>query len=67
MRNQIQLTEEEYLEGVESNQGICPDCGEISDDFYEPDRQDGTCEKCGKHNVCGFEWALISCYIDIAE
>jgi methionyl-tRNA synthetase len=53
------ITEQEYLEAVESNQGFCTACQEFTNDFAEPDARGYKCDVCEKKTVYGAEEALL--------
>lgn len=62
----IKITEEQFLEHQESNDGFCKNCEEftrIGD--TEPDAENYLCEVCGGNYCSGAEHALISGMIEI--
>lgn len=58
------ISEEEFKEACENNQGICLECNEFQD-CVEPDARNYLCDNCGKNEVYGMEEALIWGKIDI--
>jgi hypothetical protein len=63
----IKMTESEYVEHVEENNGICLKCGDITCGGVEPDATNYMCESCNRHGVYGIEVALMSGYIEFIE
>lgn len=53
------MTEKEYIEATESNQGYCLICREFTTDFAEPDARNYECPICGNDSVFGAEEALM--------
>lgn len=62
----FKMTEEEYLEHVSNDEGICLNCGEFRDST-EPDAENYPCEFCNENKVMGLELALIAGHIDIND
>jgi hypothetical protein len=50
----FEMTEDEYRELGDNNQGLCIACGEVRD-CCEPDATKYECEACEKHAVYGTE------------
>ena len=61
----VEVTEEEFLEHVDENDGVCSHCGEWSFGGCEPDARNYLCESCGKQKVFGAEEALMIGVVDI--
>ena len=59
------ISEEEYLEASESNQGFCVNCQQFTHDFAEPDARRYKCPECGQKQVYGAEEALLRQLITI--
>lgn len=54
----IVISETEYHDYTDLDQGICLACGEVQG-FCEPDAKQYTCEVCDEAQVIAFEQALI--------
>ena len=53
------MTEEDYIEATENNDGFCTRCNEITNSGgVEPDAEDYECDECGNNTVIGIENAL---------
>jgi len=63
----FKMTETEFLDHVEENDGICVACGEIQTGGVEPDASGYICEACGRHRVRGFELALMAGDIEFID
>lgn len=59
------MTEDEYLEGTESYDGVCLACGDIQYSGVEPDAEGYKCSACGAMKVMGFEQAMLCGHIQI--
>ena len=53
------VTEEGYLQAVESYTGWCKSCKAFTTGSVEPDAEDFECESCGEWAVVGAEEALM--------
>ena len=53
------MTENEYSEAAESNQGYCTHCKAFTNDFAEPDARNYICDECEQNTVFGAEEALM--------
>lgn len=62
-----QITEDEYLEAQETNQGWCTKCQEFTSDFAEPDAREYECPQCGEETVFGADQALIEMLFTIED
>lgn len=65
--NPICLTEEEYFDHLDNNDGVCLACTDWTDGRVEPDAEEYECEECGASAVCGAEQALILGVIEFVE
>ena len=63
IENPIVITEEEYQEAEESNQGICLTCRCQTHDFCEPDARQYECPDCEEKTVYGYPEALLCGFI----
>lgn len=63
----IKMTEDEYQEHCDSDDGVCTNCGEIRYSNTEPDAENYPCDSCGEDAVQGIENALIDGTIEIVE
>lgn len=64
----ILLTEEEYLEYVDTDAGYCTTCNDVTSfDGVEPDAENYECHKCGKLTLMGIENAMVCGHIEIKE
>lgn len=62
------MTEEEYMEHCDSDDGYCTTCKEVTRfGSTEPDARRYPCDKCGKNTCYGIEEALMSGYIEITD
>lgn len=59
------MSEAEYLEYRDLDMGMCTHCGNINDDFHEPDATDYPCTNCEKNKSHGIEQCLIMGFIEI--
>lgn len=61
------VTEAEYREHCNDNDGICLACGEWSFGFVEPDAVGYKCEneECGRMQVMGAEQALLEDHLEL--
>lgn len=59
------MTEDELLEAMESYQGFCTHCKELTRGETEPDAENYECPKCGTRKVIGVELALLQGLITI--
>jgi hypothetical protein len=59
------ISEEEYYDHCDSDDGLCLACGEIREGSTEPDAEGYECEECGAHKVMGFEQAMICGFIEV--
>lgn len=55
----MRISEQDYLEAVDSDTGWCDNCQEFTNSMVEPDAEGYTCDDCGMPTVCGAEQALI--------
>jgi hypothetical protein len=55
----IEISESEFLEHSDSNDGICLNCEEWTCGGVEPDATNYLCRLCGTRSVVGCEHALI--------
>ena len=60
------FTLEEIEDMLESNEGICTECGAIRS-CVEPDAEGYKCEECGENAVMGIELALITIVIGVED
>jgi len=63
----ITISEKEYLEHVECDDGLCLNCFSWSEGGCEPDAENYSCEACEEEMVCGAEQALIMGRIDFTD
>lgn len=62
------MTESEYFENTESNNGWCVHCKEVTAiGGIEPDARKYRCEKCSNQAVYGIEEALMMGEIEIED
>ena len=54
----LTITEAEYQEHVDNDEGLCLNCLKIREDFTESDAEDYFCDFCEENKVAGFEHAL---------
>lgn len=59
------MTEEEYRKHIDSSDGLCINCGEITYGDTEPDAENYQCNECFENALTGIENALVSGYIEI--
>lgn len=59
-RRVVTMTEDTYLELVDSYGGVCLACGELAWGDTEPDARGYTCSECGIAAVMGIELALMA-------
>lgn len=60
------ITEEEYHEHCDSDDGFCTECNEFTRfGLTEPDAREYPCEQCGTNSVLGTEEALMEGAIEI--
>ena len=62
----IKMTENEYRRGTETRMGVCISCGSRMGGI-DPDQVSGHCAVCGRHEVMGFEEAIIEGHLVIRE
>lgn len=62
----FEMTEDEYRELGDNNQGLCIACGEVRD-YCEPDAIKYECVACAKHAVYGTEKLMMMERIKIIE
>jgi len=55
----MKLTEDEYMEHVDSNDGCCLNCEEWTTGGVEPDAEHYPCAYCGEEEVYGAEQLMI--------
>lgn len=63
----IFITEEEFMEADENNDGFCLSCGEQTDGGVEPDALRYKCEVCEKNSVYGAQECLMMGYIEFID
>jgi hypothetical protein len=61
------MTEQDYLDAVESNTGYCITCKEFTRECTEPDAEGYDCPECGKNTVMGAEQALVCDLLTFSE
>lgn len=59
MRTAIEVSEEDFKEHCNNNDGVCLICGDWTDGGVEPDAENYSCEVCENDQVFGAEQALI--------
>lgn len=60
------ISEEEYLQHTQDDDGYCTSCGEFSMGGCEPDARGYECPSCGEHTLMGTEEALMEGSLDIS-
>lgn len=55
----ITLSEDEYLEHCDSDDGVCLACGDWTAGGVEPDARNYPCDRCRARQVFGAEEALV--------
>ena len=63
----IEITEEQYNEALNQDQGICIECKDFTKDGVEPDAENYECPVCEQDSVFGVPQALIMNLIFIKE
>ena len=63
----FEVTEDQYNEACECDQGFCTECQEFTKDGVEPDAEHYECPVCEQDSVFGVEQALIMNLIFIKE
>jgi hypothetical protein len=63
----VQVTEAEFKDHCEGDDGICLACGEWQEGGVEPDAEKYVCEACEKPAVYGCEQALIIGRLDLVD
>ncbi len=61
----IKLSEEEYVQHTNDDDGVCLACGEWTCGGVEPDAENYPCDSCEENQVVGAEQALIMDRIEI--
>lgn len=61
----MKMTEEQYQEHTEANDGYCTKCDKVTSSDVEPDAEGYHCEECQNETVMGVENALILEHIEI--
>jgi hypothetical protein len=53
------MTEEDFQDACDNDEGYCTTCEEFTRDMVEPDAEEYNCPQCEENTVCGAEQALI--------
>ncbi len=62
----IQMTEDQYLDYVLDERGICLACGEVGD-AVEADVREFPCRACGQFQVISIEYAMLTGKIELTD
>ena len=56
----INVSIDDFQEHADSYDGVCTECGEVTEGGVEPDAEGYECPSCGACAVMGMELALVS-------
>ena len=62
----FRLTEDEYRDGCDEDEGRCLSCGSVTNGV-EPDAREYTCEECAAPRVYGLEELMMMGRIDLCD
>ncbi len=63
----VKMSEQEYQEHCNDNDGVCLACGAIRYGDTEPDAEEYPCEECGEDKVSGMENSLITGDVEVTD